>query len=42
MKKNIHNAKNYNFKLKNKLNLVIHSSDLPKGKSFAPIQWQIL
>lgn len=25
-----------------KLNLVIHESNLPKGKGFAPIQWQIL
>jgi len=31
-----------NFLKKNKLNLVVHSSDLPKGKGFAPIQWQIL
>ena len=38
MKKNIHNTKNYNFKLKIKLNLTINSSDLPKSKSFAPIQ----
>ena len=27
---------------KNKLSLVVHSSDLPKGKGFAPMQWQIL
>ena len=26
----------------NKLLLVIHESDLPKGRGFAPIQWQIL
>ena len=26
----------------NKLNLVIHESALPKGKGFAPVQWQIL
>jgi len=26
----------------NHLNLVVHASDLPKGKGFAPIQWQIL
>jgi methionyl-tRNA formyltransferase len=26
----------------NKLNLVIHESDLPKGKGFSPVQWQIL
>ena len=31
-----------NFLKKNKLNLVVHSSDLPKGKGLAPIQWQIL
>ena len=31
-----------NFLKKNKLSLVVHSSDLPKGKGFAPIQWQIL
>ncbi len=30
------------FLKKNKLNLVIHASNLPKGKGFAPIQWQIL
>nr|AAR37707.1 conserved hypothetical protein [uncultured marine bacterium 440] len=30
------------FLRKNKLNLAIHSSDLPEGKGFAPIQWQIL
>jgi len=28
--------------LNNSLNLVIHESNLPKGKGFAPIQWQIL
>ena len=27
---------------KNKLNLVIHASNLPIGKGFAPMQWQIL
>jgi len=27
---------------KNKHNLVIHESDLPKGKGFAPMAWQIL
>ena len=27
---------------KNKLNLVVHESNLPKGKGFAPVQWQIL
>ena len=26
----------------NKYNLVIHESDLPKGKGFSPISWQIL
>ena len=31
-----------NFLKKNKLNLVPHASDLPKGKGFAPLQWQIL
>lgn len=31
-----------NFLKKNNLNLVIHESDLPNGKGFAPIQWQIL
>ena len=31
-----------NFLKKNKLNLVIHSSNLPEGKGFAPMQWQIL
>tara|TARA_B100001057_G_scaffold501284_1_gene623201 strand:+ start:15067 stop:15723 length:657 start_codon:yes stop_codon:yes gene_type:complete len=24
------------------INLVIHESDLPKGKGFAPLQWQVL
>ena len=33
---------NNNFLKKNKLNLVIHSSNLPEGKGFAPMQWQIL
>ncbi len=27
---------------RNKLNLVVHESDLPKGKGFAPVQWQLL
>lgn len=27
---------------KNRLNLVIHESDLPLGKGFSPVQWQIL
>ena len=31
-----------NFLKSNKLNLVVHESDLPKGKGFAPVQWQIL
>ena len=31
-----------NFLRENILNLVPHLSDLPKGKGFAPIQWQIL
>ena len=31
-----------NFLKKNRYNLVVHSSDLPKGKGFAPLQWQIL
>lgn len=26
----------------NKLTLVVHESDLPKGKGFSPVQWQIL
>lgn len=26
----------------NRLNLVIHESALPRGKGFAPTQWQIL
>lgn len=30
------------FLKRNKLTLVVHESDLPKGKGFAPIQWQIL
>tara|TARA_A100001388_G_scaffold250048_1_gene211117 strand:+ start:2331 stop:2963 length:633 start_codon:yes stop_codon:yes gene_type:complete len=30
------------FLKKNKLTLVVHESDLPQGKGFAPIQWQIL
>ena len=28
--------------LKSKLNLVVHESDLPKGRGFAPMAWQIL
>jgi methionyl-tRNA formyltransferase len=31
-----------NFLSANRLNLVVHESALPKGKGFAPIQWQIL
>jgi len=31
-----------NFLDQNKLNLVVHESDLPYGKGFSPIQWQIL
>ena len=27
---------------KNKLNLVVHESELPQGKGFAPVSWQIL
>ncbi len=27
---------------KNKHNIVIHASDLPQGKGFSPLQWQIL
>lgn len=27
---------------KNTLNLVVHASELPKGKGFAPIAWQVL
>ena len=30
------------FLQKNRLNLVVHESDLPKGKGFSPIQWQLL
>ncbi len=26
----------------NKFNIVIHASDLPQGKGFSPLQWQIL
>lgn len=31
-----------NFLRKNLVTLVIHESNLPKGKGFAPVQWQIL
>jgi methionyl-tRNA formyltransferase len=27
---------------KNQFNLVVHGSNLPKGKGFAPLQWQVL
>ena len=27
---------------KNKINLVVHESDLPRGRGFAPVAWQIL
>lgn len=30
------------FLQRNKLNLVVHESDLPKGKGYAPVQWQLL
>ena len=30
------------FLKRNKLNLVVHESDLPRGKGFAPVQWQLL
>lgn len=30
------------FLRKNRLNLVVHESDLPQGKGFSPVQWQIL
>ena len=30
------------FLRKNRLNLVVHESDLPRGKGFSPIQWQLL
>jgi len=30
------------FLKKNKYNLIVHESNLPKGKGFAPVQWQIL
>ena len=36
------NILNDEFIKSNKLNLVIHESALPKGKGFAPLQWQIL
>tara|TARA_Y100000992_G_scaffold228469_1_gene159845 strand:- start:65 stop:709 length:645 start_codon:yes stop_codon:yes gene_type:complete len=33
---------NLKFIRNNHLKLVIHESDLPKGKGFSPVQWQIL
>jgi len=33
---------NSNFLKQNRLNLIIHASNLPKGKGLAPLQWQIL
>tara|TARA_B100000029_G_scaffold436822_1_gene451627 strand:- start:109 stop:765 length:657 start_codon:yes stop_codon:yes gene_type:complete len=33
---------NQTFLKKNKLNIVVHASNLPKGKGFSPMQWQIL
>ena len=33
---------NKSFLKKNILNLIIHESDLPQGKGFSPVQWQIL
>ncbi len=30
------------FLRKNKLNLLVHESNLPKGRGFAPIQWQLI
>ena len=31
-----------NFLEKNRLNVIVHESALPKGKGFSPVQWQIL
>ena len=31
-----------NFLQRNKLTLVVHESNLPEGKGFAPVQWQLL
>lgn len=31
-----------NYLKRNKNNIVVHASDLPKGKGFSPMQWQIL
>jgi len=33
---------NNSFLKRNGINLVVHESNLPKGKGFSPIQWQIL
>lgn len=33
---------NKEFLLRNKHNIVVHASDLPLGKGFSPLQWQIL
>jgi methionyl-tRNA formyltransferase len=33
---------NDDFLKQNTLNLVVHESNLPQGKGFAPVQWQIL
>ncbi len=30
------------FLKQNALNLIVHESDLPRGKGFAPVQWQVL
>mgnify|MGYP006306051143 CR=1 FL=1 len=30
------------FLSKSKINLVVHESNLPQGKGFAPVQWQVL
>lgn len=30
------------FLKRNKLNLIVHESDLPAGKGFSPVQWQVL
>ncbi len=31
-----------NYLERNKNNIVVHASDLPKGRGFSPLQWQIL
>ena len=36
------NIVNEEFLTRNEKNIVVHASDLPKGKGFAPVQWQIL